>query len=71
MISLQFLKQIMGKYLFDLGKIRHFSGLKTSVRLDTIKTRRENSGRTLFDINHSHIFWDPSTRVVETRIKIN
>ena len=29
-----------------------------NVRLDTIKLLKENIGRTLFDINHSNIFFD-------------
>ena len=40
-----------------------------NVRLDTIKLLYENIGRTLFDINHSKIFFDPSPGVME--IKIN
>ena len=39
------------------------------VRLDTIKLLEENIGRTLFDINHSKVFFDPPPRVME--IKIN
>ena len=42
----------------------------TNVRLDTIKLLKENTGRTLFDINHSNIFLDPPPTVM-TKIKIN
>ena len=42
-----------------------------NVRLDTIKLLEENVGRTLFDINHSNIFLDPSPRVMEIKTKIN
>ena len=42
-----------------------------NVRPDTIKPLEENIGRTLFDINHSKIFFDPSPRVMEIKTKIN
>ena len=42
-----------------------------NVRLDTIKLLEENIGRTLFDINHSKIFFDPPHRVMEIKTKIN
>ena len=41
------------------------------VRLDTIKLLEENIGRTLFDINHSKIFFHPPPRVMEIKTKIN
>ena len=42
-----------------------------NVRLDTIKLLAENIGRTLFNINHSKIFFDPPPRVMEIKTKIN
>ena len=36
-----------------------------NVRPDNIKLLEENTGRTLFDINHSKIFFDPPSRVME------
>ena len=42
-----------------------------NVRPDTLKFLEENIGRTLFDINHSNIFLDPSPRVREIKAKIN
>ena len=42
-----------------------------NVRPDTIKLLEENIGRTLFDINHSKIFFDPPPRVMEIKTKIN
>ena len=42
-----------------------------NVRLDTIELLEENIGRTVFDINHSKIFFDPPPRVMEIKTKIN
>ena len=42
-----------------------------NIRPDTIKLLEENIGRTLFDVNHSKIFFDPSPRVKEIKTKIN
>ena len=39
--------------------------------MDTIKLLEENIGRTLFDINHSKIFFDPAPREMEIRTQIN
>ena len=41
-----------------------------NVTLDTVKLLEENIGRTLFDINHSKIFFDPPSRVMEIKTKI-
>ena len=58
--SLTLYTKINSKWMKDLN-----------VRLDTIKLLEGNIGRTLFDINHSRIFFDPPPRVTETKTKIN
>ena len=42
-----------------------------NVRPETIKLLEENRGRTLSDINHSKILYDPPPRVMEIKIKVN
>ena len=42
-----------------------------NVRPDTIQLLEENTGRTLYDINHSKILSDPPRREMETKTKIN
>ena len=42
-----------------------------NVRPDNIKLLWENIGRTLCDINHSKIFFDPPPRVMEIKSEIN
>ena len=42
-----------------------------NVRPDTIKLLEENIGRTLYDINHSKILFDPPPREMEISTKIN
>ena len=42
-----------------------------SVRPDAIKLLEENIGRTLYDINHSKILFDPPPRDMEIKTKIN
>ena len=39
--------------------------------LDTIKLLEENIGRTLYDINHSKIFFDPPPRLMKIKTKRN
>ena len=50
--------QINSKWIKDLN-----------VRGDTIKLLEENIGRTLFDMNHSNIFLDPSPRLMGIKSK--
>ena len=42
-----------------------------NVRPDTIKLLEANIGRTLYDINHSKILFDPPPREMEIKTKIN
>ena len=42
-----------------------------NVRLDTIKLLEENLRKTLFDVNHSKILFDPPPREMEIKTKIN
>ena len=42
-----------------------------NVRPKTIKLLDENIGKTLSDINHSRIFFDPPHRILEIKAKIN
>ena len=40
-----------------------------TVRPETIKLLEENTGRTLYDINHSKIPYDPPPKVMEIKTK--
>ena len=42
-----------------------------NIRPETIKLLEENIGRTLSDINHSKILYDPPPRLMEIKAKIN
>ena len=42
-----------------------------NVRPDTIKLLEENIGRTLCDINHRKILFDPPPTVMEIKTKVN
>ena len=42
-----------------------------SVRPETIKLLEENIGKTLSDINHSRILYDPPPRIFEIKAKIS
>ena len=58
--SLTLYTKINSKWIIDLN-----------VRPDTIKLLEENRGRTLFDINCSKIFFDPSPRTMKIKTQIN
>ena len=42
-----------------------------NVRPETIKLLEENIGRTLSDINHSRILYDPSPKEMEIKAKLS
>ena len=42
-----------------------------NVRPDSIKLLEENINRTLYDVNHNKILFDPPPREMEIKIKIN
>ena len=42
-----------------------------NIRPDTIKLLAENIGKTLSDVNHSRILYNPPPRVMEVKVKIN
>ena len=42
-----------------------------NVRPETIKLLEKNKGKTLPDINHSRILYDPPPRILEIKAKIN
>ena len=42
-----------------------------NVRPETIKLLEENIGKTLSDINHNRILYDPPHRILEIKAKIN
>jgi len=42
-----------------------------NVRPETIKLLEENIGKTLSNINHSRILYDPPPRILEIKVKIN
>ena len=53
-------KKINSKWIKDLN-----------VRPETIKLLEENIGKTLSDIDHSRILYDPHLRILEIKAKIN
>ena len=42
-----------------------------NVRPETIKLLEENIGKTLSDVNHSRLLYDPPPRAMEIKTKVN
>ena len=59
------------QFLIPYTKINFKQIKDLNVRPETIKLLEENKGRTLSDINHSKILYDPPPREVEIKTKIN
>ena len=56
---------------YGVAKINSKSIKDLNVRPETIKLLEENIGKTLSDINHSRILYDPPPRILEIKAKIN
>ena len=59
------------RFLIPYTKINSKWVKDLNVRPETIKLLEENIGKTLSDINHSKILYDPPLRIMEIKAKIN
>ena len=62
------IRQSISSFLRNLHTVLHKD---LNVRPETIKLLEENIGKTLSDINHSRILYDPPPRILEIKAKIN
>ena len=58
-------------FLTPYTKINSKWNRDLNVRPETIKLLEENIGKTLSNINHSRIIYDPPPRILEIKAKIN
>ena len=61
----------LGHFLTPYTKINSKWIKNLNVSPETIKLLEGNIGRPLDDINQSEIFYDPSSRTMETKTKVN
>ena len=59
----------LGHFLTPHTKINSKWIEDLNIRPETIKLLEENIGKTLSDLNHSRILYDPLPRVMETKQK--
>ena len=57
--------------IYNGAKINSKWARDLNVRPETLKLLGENVNRTLSDINHSKILYDPPPRVMEIKTKVN
>ena len=61
----------------QIGKLTPYTKINSqwikdlNIRPETIKLLEENIGKTLSDIHHSRITYDPPPRILEIKAKIN
>ena len=58
-------------FLTPYTKINSKWSKDLNLRPETIQLLEENIGKTLSDINHSRILYDPPPRILEIKAKIN
>ena len=58
-------------FLTPYTKINSKWSKDVNIRPETIKLLDDNVGKTLSDINHSRILYDPPPRILEIKAKIN
>ena len=61
----------LGHFLTPCTKINSKWIKDLNLRPETIKLLEENIGKTLSNINHSRIFYDPPPRILKIKAKIN
>ena len=61
----------LGHFLTPYTKINSTWIKDINVRPETVKLLEENTGKTLSDIRHSRILYDPPPRILEIKAKIN
>ena len=59
------------RFLIPYTKINSKWIKDLNLRPETIKLLEENIGKTLSDIHHSRILYDPPPRILEKKTKIN